>query len=359
MDSSNFTFFNSKITGLSSVVGNVKVNIDDEVVFYQSQKQLDKLKKTIGFDTRYIADTGVTASDLCLQAAQQLLSTMRLTPSSLDAIVFVTQTPDYNMPGNAHIIHKKLELPKHCIAYDLVFGCSGFVTGLFMAQMMATTGFNKVLLLCGDTLSKIIDVRNRADAPIFGDAGSACVVEKTAIAVPSYFSLFSDGSGFDTMWQQAGGFRMPLSPETSKEFFDDKGNLRTLEHFFMDGFEVFNFTLTEQPDLLSTILNYSGKTPEQVDFFILHQANKYIIETIITKSNIPLNKAPHRTFSKYGNQSSASIPTTICEELASTVSSSCVEVVLQGYGSGLSWAACQTSLDNIVCLQPEIFEGGK
>lgn len=351
----NFKFNNTKISGISSVYGDIKIDIDDEIEYYNNDvAQLEKLKKMIGFQTRYVTSKNITTSDMALQATKTLLEKMSYKPEDFDAIIFVTQSPDYNMPGNAHVIHKALKFPKDCIAIDMEFGCSGFLFGYFQANLMLQAGCKRVLLLTGDTLSKIIDVRNRADAPVFGDGAAACVVEKTDDNNETYFTMYSDGSGLETMWQQACGYRMPSSEETKKEIVDEKGNVRTLENFYMNGFDVFNFTLSEQPKLLKDVLEFSKK--DNIDYFIMHQANKYIIETIIKKAKIDLSKAPLKTFSKFGNQSSASIPNTICYELSNVVKDKCT-VLMQGYGIGLSWGACVTDMKNVVCVEPQIYKG--
>ncbi len=353
--SADFKFNNVKISGLSAVVGDKEIAIDDEAAYYPDSEALQRLKKTIGFNKRRVAGSRVTTADMCRQAAQKLLSALNLAPADFDAVISVTQTPDYYMPGNAHVIHRDLGFSQDCIAYDLEFGCSGFINGLFMAYMMAGQGFKRVLLLTGDTLSKIINIKNRADAPIFGDAGSAVVVEAVQEISPSYFCLRSDGKGLDMMIKRAGAYRMPSSSVTAQEQIDAKGNISSLENFYMNGFEVFNFTMTEQPALLRRILEFSGKTPESIDYFIMHQANKYIVETIAKKSGISLQKTPCRTFSDFGNQSSASIPVTICHELADDISANMRNVLLQGFGIGLSWGACQIQLNKPVILKPEIY----
>jgi 3-oxoacyl-[acyl-carrier-protein] synthase-3 len=140
---------------------------------------------------------------------------------------------------------------------------------------------------------------------------------------------------------------------------DEKGNVRRLEDFCMKGFEVFNFTLTEQPRLLREILEVSGCAAEEVDYFVFHQANRYIIETIAKKSGIPLEKAPRRTFSEFGNQSSASIPFTISNELSETIGGKGARVVLQGYGIGLSWGACLLDLGQVRVLKPRVYGAGE
>ncbi|MBN2339279.1 MAG: ketoacyl-ACP synthase III, partial [Acidobacteria bacterium] len=224
---------------------------------------------------------------------------------------------------------------------------------------LAEQGFGRVLVLTGDTLSRIIDVRNRADAPVFGDAGCATVVERCEEERPSWFRLYSDGGGLEIMWQQAGAYRHPSSEETRREMVDEKGNVRRLEDFCMKGFEVFNFTLTEQPGLLREILEVSGCASAEVDYFVFHQANRYIIETIAKKAGIPLAKAPRRTFSEFGNQSSASIPFTICNELSETLGGKGARVVLQGYGIGLSWGACLLDLERVTVLKPRVYGAGE
>jgi 3-oxoacyl-[acyl-carrier-protein] synthase-3 len=348
------TFRHAKVTAVSSAYGGREISIDDEAGYYESREQLERLKRTIGFDRRWVVDGTVTSADLCLQAARELMDRCALEAADFDAVVFVTQTPDYCMPGNAHVLHRALSLPRSCIAFDLVYGCSGYVKGLFLAFMLAEQGFRRILVLTGDTLSRIIDVRNRADAPVFGDAGCATVVERCDGESPSWFCLYSDGSGLETMWQQAGAYRCPSSEETRREIVDEKGNVRCRDDFYMNGFEVFNFTLTEQPPLLRDILEYSGCPADGVDFFVFHQANRYIIETIVKKAGIPLAKAPRRTFSEFGNQSSASIPFTICNELSEALEGKRARMVLQGFGIGLSWGACLLDFDGVTILEPRV-----
>ncbi len=352
------TFRHAKVTAVSSVCGGREISIDDEAGYYESREQLERLKRTIGFDRRRVVDGTVTSADLCLEAARALMDRCALGAADFDAVVFVTQTPDYCMPGNAHVLHRALSLPQSCIAFDLVYGCSGYVKGLFLAFMLAEQGFRRVLVLTGDTLSRIIDVRNRADAPVFGDAGCATVVERCEEERPSWFCLYSDGGGLETMWQQAGAYRCPSSEETRREIVDEKGNVRRRDDFYMNGFEVFNFTLTEQPKLLREVLEYSGCPADEVDFFVLHQANRYIIETIVKKAGIPLAKAPRRTFSEFGNQSSASIPFTICNELSAGLGGKRARLVLQGFGIGLSWGACLLDFDGVAILKPRVYRPG-
>lgn len=348
---------NAKIKGISIVVGEDTKCIDDEPLYYNNDKtQLERLKNTIGFDTRYWVNDETTTCDLCEQASKKLLKELAIPVESIDAIISATQTPDYYMPGNAHILHKKLGLNKDTIALDLELGCSGFIYGLWLSFMMLNSGLKRVLLVTGDTLSKVANKKDRTEAPLFGDAGSAAIIDFDENAKESYFILRSDGNGVESMYQPAGAYRTPSCEETRAEKSDKEGNIRSAENIYMNGFDIFNFTLTEQPKLLEEILEFSNKTKDEIDYFVLHQANVYIVETIIKKAKIEMEKAPSNIFSKYGNQNAASIPCAICESLSDILVNAKKRIVLQGFGIGLSWGACQLEFDNVVCLKPEIYK---
>lgn len=347
---------NIKIKGMSVVLGENEIKFENEPAFYNNDKtQFAKLQKMIGFDARYCANENTTAADLCEQAAKILIKNLNIEISSIDAIIFVTQTPDYYMPGNAHVIHRNLGFSKDTIAIDLDFGCSGFVYGLFVASSIINSGLRRVLLLAGDTYSKLVNPKDRTEAPLFGDAGSATIIDYDETAQESYFILKSDGSGINHILQPAGAYRNPSTEETRRDVADEDGNIRNQENLYMNGFEIFNFTLTEQPKLLDEILEFSGNTKDSIDYFALHQANVYIVETILKKAKIPFEKAPSKIFTKYGNQNSASIPSVICSELRDKFANGKKKVLMQGFGIGLSWGACVMDFEKIICLEPKIY----
>lgn len=357
---SNSVIKNMKIAGVSVILGENKRIFAQEPEYYNNdEKQLAKLKKMIGFDTRYWANNETTTADLCQAAAKKLMDKMDIDISEIDAIISVTQTPDYYMPGNAHVIHRNLGFKKETLAMDLEFGCSGYIYGLWTAGMMINSGLKRILLLAGDTLSKVANKKDRTEAPLFGDTGSATIIEFDEKAKESYFILKSNGTGINSMLQPAGAYRVPSSEETRKEVADTEGNIRSQENIYMNGFEIFNFTLTEQPKLLNEILEFANKTKEEIDYFVLHQANVYIVETILKKAGIPFEKAPSKIFEKYGNQNSASIPSAICSDLTNCFAEKNKQALLQGYGIGLSWGACITNLNNTICIEPETYGGSK
>jgi len=357
----NSSFKNVKISGILTVVPEIIKSIDDEIDLYGgNQKQIDRIKKTIGLDERRVSDADTTSVDLCEAAAQKLFKGLDLKKKDVDGLIFVTQTPDHFQPSNAAIIHGRLGLDNSCASFDINLGCSGYVYGLWMAHMMVASGTcNQVLLLAGDTISKFVNPRDRSTAPLFGDAGSATLIEKTEANTKSFFSLHTDGSGNDFIKVPAGGFRCPTTEKTTVEYEDDKGNWRSKNDIYMNGGEVFNFSIKTEPAAINEILEYSQKMIKDVDYVVFHQANKYIITNIAKRLKLPLNKVPCETVSKYGNQSSASIPSTINDALSEKVSTSQQDIILSGFGVGLSWASASIILDNIYCPPVQIYSQGE
>lgn len=352
------TVSQAALAGCAVTLGEDERRIEDEPEYWaHDKKQLERLQQLIGLDTRYTAREGTTTCDLCESASRSLLNAMGMKAADIGALVSVTQTPDYRMPGNAHVLHARLGLSMESPALDMELGCSGFVFGLWNAAMLASSGNRPVILVAGDTLSRQANKSDPGTRPLFGDAGAAALIMPGDEKDMMRFILRSDGSRLQNMYIPAGGARLPSSPETRLErTFEDDG-IRSDDDLYMDGFAVFAFTMTEQPRLLRDILAFAGKDIAEVDYFILHQANRYIVETITKKAGIPSEKAPSGIFSRFGNQNSASIPGVLCGELAGVLKNSSFETVLQGYGTGMSWGACQLRLDNMTCLPPVPYAG--
>lgn len=339
MPKSSFT--SAAVTGIVTCVPRDERRIDDEVeLLGGNATQIERIKATIGLDRRRIAPEGVTTLDLCEQAARELLEAAGGNAAPVDSVVFVTQTPDHFQPCNAAVLHGRLGLPEDCAALDVNLGCSGYVYGLWLAhQMIESGGCERVLVLAGDTMSKCINPRDRSVAPLFGDAGSATMVEKR-LGTKSWFALHTDGRGAGTIMIPAGAFRERDNAGAAVEETDEAGNTRSRRDLRMDGGEVFNFSIRVEPQAVKEICDFSGKPLEAVDAFIFHQANRYIISNIARRLKVPISKAPADTVSKYGNQSSASIPCTICDALSAELDSGTKRVVMSGFGVGLSWATC-------------------
>jgi len=304
------------------------------------QETLDRLSRTIGFKIRKTAEPKITALDLCENAAQRLIKATGIEASSIDAIIFVTQTPDHSQPNNASLLHGRLELNKGAMAFDLALGCSGWVYGLHQAALLcAHAGAGRVLLCAGDTLSRLTHPQDRSIDPIFGDAGSATLVERSGSHQVMHFVFGTDGKGGAAVKVPAGGARQPISPETRREIKLPDGNIHHAENLQMDGAEVFNFSLREVPSAIQAVMKSANLTPADCDALILHQANKFMVETLAAKCGFKVSQVPADAFSKFGNQSSASMPAVICDALANRLGEKSLKTVGCGFGVGLSWAA--------------------
>ena len=203
----------------------------------------------IGVYQRRFADPGVCSSDLCFAAAEKLFADNKLDRNEIDLLVFVSQTPDYRMPATSVLLQNRLGLSTNTLTFDLNLGCSGFIYGLSMVySMMEHSGLRKALFLNGETRSRIYSPKDRQAAFLFGDAGAAVLIERSSDFGRSFFSLNSDGSKENLIKMKAGGYRFPTSVETMKEsIVDEYGNIRSDEHGYMNGSEVFTFVIKEVP----------------------------------------------------------------------------------------------------------------
>ena len=356
-------FVDISLTGSVTVVPPKVRSIEEDIdLFGGNIRQIERLKKTLGLNERRIASSELTNLDLCEQASQVLLEQLDIQSSDLDGIVYVTQTPDHSQPSNAALLHGRLGCSTECAALDIGLGCSGFVYALWLAYSIIANGSSqRVLVLAGDTLSRLVHPKDRATASLFGDAGSATMVEKRAGGGTSWFRLGTDGRGSDSLIVPAGGARLPLSNETAIEYSDADGNIRTKENLFMDGSEVFNFSIEVVPQEIEALLSAAGASKDAVDYFVLHQANRYMVHNIGKRLKVDLERCPVDSFGAFGNVSSASIPGALAYELADSLSrkgedGSSNQVVLSGFGVGLSWGSCLLNMPNLGCLEWRVYK---
>lgn len=343
------SFNNVKITAMSVVVPEKEINIYDEAQYYNNSiKKIDRMRQMVGFHKRRVADDTTTASDLAIQAAQNLLRDYNIDKDSIQALVFVVQQPDYLAPATAYFIHQKLGLTESCIATDINQGCAGWVFGLFMVSQMIQSGtFKRVLLLNADTASVGVDVKDRNSAPIFGDAGVATLVEYSAKEIKSFYHIETHSDGFEEIIQASSGMRFRYTLfkdedfELLKSLKDNKFNTKesneiTFFHSYLNGIAVFDFTISVVPQSIKTLMSYANIDESQVGVLCLHQANKQIVQAVGVKSGFPLDKVPYKAFENYGNNTMCSIPTTIAL-LDKNVDKS--KLVCSGFGNGLVCAS--------------------
>lgn len=332
---------NVRLAGLAVSTGSeTRDFIADGLAQGQERAALERTAQTIGLRQRKLAASGVTTLDLCEDAARRLLAAASLDVSSLDAVIFVTQTPDHPQPNNAALLHGRLGLATGAAAWDLSMGCSGWVHGLHQAALLcAHGGAGRVLLCAGDTLSRLTHPHDRSTDPLFGDAGSAALIERTGSAAVWHFELGTDGRGASAIIVPQGGARQPHGSAPLTVVPDLDGNRRHAANLAMQGGEVFNFSLREVPPAVAAVMRQASYTVMQTDALVLHQANRFVVSTVGRKCGFPAEKTPSDLAEKYGNQSSASIPAALVDALGERLSKESLRLVLCGFGVGWSWGA--------------------
>ena len=289
-------------------------------------EQMSKFEKMVGVVERRVSGETESTADLAFSAAKKLQDNGIWKPDDVDAVLFVTQTPDHVLPATACDLQHRFGIKHSAIAFDINLGCSGFVYGVFTASsLLQMEGIDKVLLLGGDTITKLTSPTDAGSAPLFGDAGFATVLAKSGNASPIHYSFMTDGSGAKAIEAQPGG------------------------RLFMDGMDVFNFTINEVPQLIKEQMSRLGLSQEQVDYLVLHQANKFVLKQVAMATGFSMKKVPV-SIDRYGNTSSASIPVTLCDMKERDASLAVKKVVMSGFGVGLSWGVLVMDFDFNSCF---------
>jgi 3-oxoacyl-[acyl-carrier-protein] synthase-3 len=335
------TFRNVKISGISACVPkNVEKN--SELTYLIPPDEIDKTIHSIGIKEKRYTDANTCASDLCFVAASQLLEDMKIDKNSIDVLIFMSQAPDFLVPATAPMLQERLGLSNCTVCFDMNLGCSGYIYGLATAFSFAMhERINRILFLDGETFTKVVSKKDKVNAPLYGDAGTATLIEKGNFS-DSYFSLFTDGSGKDTLIIKAGGARYPSSVSNLEQTLREDGNIRSDHQLFMDGMEIFNFAIRVVPKNILEILEYSKYRLEDIDYVVFHQANKFMTDFFAKKLKIPTQKVPY-CLDRFGNTSSASIPLTIVTEMREKIKET-TKVILSGFGAGLSWGSALLDL---------------
>lgn len=283
--------------------------------------------KMTGVLTRRWVDDATTTADLCVAAGARVLADLDWDPASVDALIFVSQTPDFRLPATAAVMQPRLGLRPGIIAFDVNLGCSAYPYGLWLAMSMVQTGAaRRVLLAVGDTSSRVVDPSDRATAMLFGDAGTVTAIEYDESAEEAVFVLGTDGRGANNLIIPCGAFRDQRHEKTPNA--QDK--------LFMDGGEIFTFTLKAVPTLVSETMQTAGYGIDDYDHFLFHQANTFMIQHLAKKAKLPNEKVPIN-IDAFGNTSSATIPLLMCDKLGEELTTKTMRLGLFGFGVGYSW----------------------
>jgi 3-oxoacyl-[acyl-carrier-protein] synthase-3 len=315
---------------------------NDELAAIYPEWPADKIFDKTGINERRIASPNQTAGDMAYQAAVNLFAQGLISVKDVDFIILCTQAPDYVLPSTACILQDRLGVSRQAGALDINLGCSGFVYGLSLAKGLIETGAARcILLLTADTYSKYIHPMDKSVRTLFGDAAAATIIvsEEGKNESIGPFVFGTDGSGAKSLIVEAGMYRKPKSTETAKEITDGSGNVRSLENLFMNGAEVMAFSLKEVPKAAEALLLKAGKTNDDIDLFVLHQANKFMLESLRKKLKVTSEKFPILV-DDCGNTVSSTIPIALFKLRQQGRLNSGANLMLIGFGVGYSWAAC-------------------
>ena len=324
----------ARIAGVAACVPRTTYdNLTDTAQF--DQTEVRKVVAMAGVQKRRVTTADQTSTDLCEAAAREILSTLGWAPDSVDGLILVTQTPDHYLPSSSCLVHRRMALADGCATFDVGLGCSGYPYGLYLgAMMVAGGGCKRVLVLHGETPTKFTYEHDRATFLLFGDAGSATAIEQDEGAAPAHFALATDGNGSDDLIVRAGGFRERFSADQRRHYLE------------MNGANLFNFTIKRVPQIVGQVLDKAGCGVGDIDRFILHQSNRFMMQHVAKKLGVPEAKVPY-TLGDFGNTGGPTVPLTIAATLPGGPRPDRLKLMLIGYGVGLSWGAA------VVDLPPE------
>ncbi len=337
-----FKYQDKKITGILTIVPKNVRTFDEEMSQYDSSlTRMKRLKMVMGFKEHRIVKDGVCVSDLAIYGMEYLFQHGWLTKDEVDVLLLVTQSPDYFMPPTSNIIQGKLGLGHDVLCLDINQGCAGYIVGLMQAfSLLDQVNVHKVVLINADVLSRKGSKQDRKSYPLAGDAASITIVENDAKDGTNVSGVIHmDGTRADALIIPAGGFRQPCSQETRRMEKDDDGNLRCAENLVMKGNDVFNFMQTEVPPLIDEVLSFAGQMKEEIDYFLMHQPNKFMVDKLAEAIGVSYEKMPDNIVTYFGNSSGVTIPTNICFNLKDVMRQNICNVCLAGFGVGLTWGA--------------------
>lgn len=334
-------FRNVRISGLACAVPDRRVYTDSYKEYFGADT-VERFKKATGIESRYLSDGRQTASDLCYAAARRLMDEKNLLGEDIDAVIMVTQTADYKIPSTAYVLHNRLDIKQDCIVFDINLGCSGFVNGVYILAGLIESGtIGRALLLVGDADTDHQVLEDTSFTMMFGDAGSACILERGEGTIRGM--IRSDGKGFKTLITPVPGARFP-----SVKLEEETGLYKK-----MDGEDVFLFTITKVPKLFKEFYKQFGCSADDFDFCILHQANLMIVNQIAKKLKLDSSKVPI-SLDRYGNTDGATIPIGIVDLCERGGGKGIMKLITSGFGIGLSWGIVSFDIDS-ADVMPMIF----
>ena len=312
-----------------------KVMTNEELVREFPEWSVDKVAKKVGVYSRHLAAEDETAGDMAEKAARKLFEEYGVSPKDIDFVLLCTQSSDYFLPSTACILQDRLGIPTSAGALDYNLGCSGCIYGMAMAKGLVAGGIAKnVLLLTAETYNKYLHPSDKSNRSIFGDGAAACLISTEGIAEIGDFCLGTDGRGAKHLIVETGAARHKAA--TGKETTDDDGHVRREDYLYMDGSAIFNFTLDAVPTMMKEVLEKNKMEKDDVDYYVFHQANKFMLNTIRKVCVLPKDKF-YVNLEQTGNTVSSTVMIGLKQCLEAGTIHEGMKVMVAGFGVGLSW----------------------
>lgn len=340
---------NVAVRGVTGTVPNNPVK-SSEFDFF-TQEDADMFDNTVGIQNRYLATDDICASDLCYDAAERLIAGLRWEKESIDVLVFASVTGDYKTPPTSGILQDRLGLPSTTFVVDLPMGCCGTLYAINVAGNMLSAGTAKrAILLIGDTASRMGSPKDKSRVPLFGDAGMAMALEYDTTAEKIVIEMNTLGSGYKALMTPHGGYRHPITQDESFEYEDfGNGIIRAPKDALINGMDVFSFAITKPPISIKKMMEKYELTTDKVDYFLIHQANKLIVDRIVKKLKLPIEKVPY-DLQEFGNLGGASIPMLMTYNLSEEMQSRPLTLVCSAFGLGLTWGTMILKTKKMIVL---------
>ena len=326
---------NVAVRGVTGTVPDHAVKTADFDIF--TQEEADIFDNTVGIKNRYIGSDDICTSDLCFDAAERLLSALGWEKESVDVLVFGSVTGDYKTPPTAGILQHRLGLSTSTFVLDIPMGCCGSMYAINVAGNLLSAGnVKRALLLVGDTALRMGSLKDKSRVPLFGDSGTAIALEYDPTAADIVIEFNTLGSGYEALITPHGGFRHPITQESFVEVDFGNGIVRAPKDTLINGMDVFSFAISRPPISIKKMMDQYGLTTENVDFFLIHQANKLIVDRIVKKLKLPLEKTPY-DLQEFGNLGGASVPMLMTYNLREELQSRPLTLLCSSFGLGLTW----------------------
>lgn len=331
-----WTIQNVKMVGVAAAVPKNVVKTTDFDFF--TPEEAETFNNTVGIKSRHLGPDTMCASDMCQAAAERLLADLGWEKESIDVLIFESVTGDYKTPPTSCILQDRLGLTENCFCMDIPMGCCGCMYAITVGGNLLTTGnVKRALLLIGDTALRMGSIKDKSRVPLFGDCGTAVALEYDPNATDIIVDFHTYGKGYEALMTPHGGFRHPATPESFE--YEDFGNgiVRAPIHTLINGMNVFSFAISRPPKSIEAFMSdYNIDRNEDVDYYLIHQANKMIVDRIVKKLKLPTDKVPYN-LEEFGNLGGASIPSLMVTRLREQLMKKEKTLLMSSFGLGLSW----------------------